>query len=140
MMNTSHDYFSPDSYVPRKQSKAGRPTKRRYLHRIAYTETMRGINDDVPTLLFYAPAALVKDACQYLYKLMQGSVEDITVVPSHSCRVKNGKCYWRTEVQVLGLDENLMSFDSFTLMLVHRIEVICNCKVRHLKLETFLNQ
>lgn len=140
MMNTSHDYFSPDNYVPRKQSKAGRPTKRRYQHRIAYTETMRGINDDIPTLLFYAPAALVKDACQYLYKLMQGSVEDVIVVPSHSCRVKNSKCYWRTEVQVIGLDENLMSFDSFSLMLVHRMEVICNCKVRHLKLETFLNQ
>lgn len=139
-MNTSHDYFSPGNYVPRRQSKAGRPTKRRYLHRIAYTETQRGIKDDIPTLLFYAPASLLIDACGYLYRMMQGSVRDIRVLPSHSCRVKNGKCYWRTEVQVTGLDENLMSFDTFAQILVHRMETICNCKVRHLKLETFLNQ
>lgn len=100
---------------------------------------MRGVKDDIPTLLFYAPFALLKDACQYLYKIMADNVENIEIVPSHSCRVKNGKCYWRTEVQVSGLNEEFLNFQSFALMLVHRMETICNCKVRHLRLETFLN-
>jgi hypothetical protein len=32
-----------------------------------------------------------------------------------------------------------LNFGSFTQMLIHRMQVICNCKIRHLKLETFLN-
>lgn len=113
----------------------------KFLHRIAYTETMRGIRDDVPTLLFYAPFALCKDASQPIADMLipMGRLEDIKIVPSHSCRRKNGKCYWRVEVQVLGLDESLLSFGSLTQMLIHRMEQIGNCKVRHYKTDTFLN-
>lgn len=128
-------------YTPNRQhlKKSGQRSKHPFLHRIAYTETMRGLKDDVPTLLFYAPFALCKDAAQYLYQMMAGSVDDIRIVPSHSCRRRNGKGYWRTEVQVMGLNEEFLNFESFTQMLLHRMEVICNCKIRHLKLETFLN-
>jgi len=125
-------------YVPRRKQK-GRPTPHPYLHRIAYTETMRGLKDDVPTLLFYAPFALCKDTAQYLYKMMVGCVEDIRIVPTHSCRRKNGKGYWRVEVQVIGLDESFLPFSFFTQMLIHRMETVCNCKITHRKLETFLN-
>lgn len=126
------------AYVPRRKQKR-RPTPHPYLHRFAYTETMRGIKDDIPTLLFYAPFALLRDACQYLYKMLASQVRDIKILSSHSCRRKNGKCYWRMEVQVFGLNNEFLNFESFTQMLVYRMETICNCKVRHLKQETFLN-
>lgn len=133
------NYFFLHGYVHRRKNDAGRPSARKYLHRIAYTETMRGLKDDIPTLLFYAPFALCKDVAQYLYRILKGNLKNIEVVPSHSCRRKNGKCYWRTEVQVFELNEELINFESFTQMFVHRMEVVCNCKVRYLRLETFLN-
>ena len=125
-------------YVPKRKQK-GRPTPHLYLHRFAYTETMRGLKDDIPTLLFYAPFALLKDACQYLCKMMSDSIGDIKIIRSHACRIKNGKQYRRVEVQIIDLDEQLMSLKSFTQMLIYRMQVICNCKIRYLKLETFLN-
>lgn len=133
------NYFFLHGFVPRRKSKAGRPSFRKYLHRIAYTETMRGVKDDVPTLLFYAPFALCRDVAQHIYQVLRGNLKNIKVVPSHSCRRKNGKCYWRTEVQVFELNEELINFESFSQMFVHRMETICNCKIRYLKLETFLN-
>lgn len=129
-------------YTPNRsgiQKKHRNLSKYKYLHRFAYTETMRGIKEDIPTLLFYAPSSLLRDACQYLYKMMAGNLEDIKILTSHSCRRKNGKGYWRTEVQVFGLNEEFFSFESFTQMLLHRMETICNCKIRHYRLETFLN-
>ena len=62
-------------YIPNRQHKspAGRPTPHRYLHRIAYTEAMVGMNDDIPALLFYgAPFALLRDVCQHLFKIYFG--------------------------------------------------------------------
>ena len=56
--------FAP--YFPNRQhkKKLGRPTPYKYFHRIAYTETERGLHDEIPTLLFYgAPFALVGDVC-----------------------------------------------------------------------------
>ena len=35
---------------------------------------MSGLKDDIPTLLFYAPFALLKDTCEYLCRMMTGSV------------------------------------------------------------------
>nr|DAP41593.1 MAG TPA: hypothetical protein [Caudoviricetes sp.] len=139
-MKRRYDYLGM-KYTPNRQhlKASGQRSKHAFIHRIAYTETMRGIRDDIPTLLFYAPLALCNDAAQYIYDILKNHVEDIRVVPSHSCRVKNGTCYWRTEVQVIGLNTELLNFESFTRMLIHRMQVICNCKIRHLKLETFLN-
>lgn len=110
-----------------------------YMHRIAYTETVSGLRDDVPTLLFHAPFTLIKDACQYLYTVMNGKVRDMRISNEHSCRVKNGKCYRRVAVQIIGLDEQFISLKEFTAMLVSYMMRICNCKVRHYRLETFLN-
>ena len=125
-------------YVPRRTRRT-KPTPHPYLHRIAYTETVRGLHDEIPTLLFHAPFALLKDACEYLYKMMADRMSNIRVIQEHSCRRKNGKCYWRVAVQIIGLDEQFMSLGEFTKMLVHRMTSICNCKVRHYRLETFLN-
>lgn len=109
------------------------------LHRFAYTETMSGLKDDIPTLLFYAPFVLLKDTCEYLCRMMTGSVEDMIITPSHGCRRKNGKIYWRQEVQIIGLDTEFLTMESLSQMIVHRMETICNCKIRHYRLETFLN-
>lgn len=128
-------------YVPNRKniSKAGRHSKHNFLHRFAYTETMRGLDDEIPTLLFYAPFELLRDVCSYFYPLMSGRVKDLRISESHSCRRKNGKNYWRTEVQIIGLDEQFISLTEFTRMLVHKCKTICNCTVRHYRLETFLN-
>lgn len=100
---------------------------------------MRGLNEEIPTLLFYAPFALIKDACQCIFKMMAGKVKDLRISHEHSCRRKNGKCYWRVAVQVIELDEQFISLREFALVLVHRMGRTCNCKVRHYRLETFLN-
>ena len=111
----------------------------RMRHRFAYTGTMGGRSDDIGALLFYAPFALLKDTCEYLCRMMTGSVEDMIITPSHSCRRKNGKIYWRQEVQIIGLDTEFLTMESLSQMIVHRMETICNCKIRHYRLETFLN-
>ena len=129
-------------YIPNRkgiQQRHRNLSKYRMLHRFAYTETMSGLKDDIPTLLFYAPFALLKDTCEYLCRMMAGSVEDMIITPSHSCRRKNGKIYWRQEVQIIGLDTDFLSMESLSQMIVHRMETICNCKVRRYRLETFLN-
>lgn len=128
-------------YVPNRQNKkkAGRPTPYPYMHRFAYCETMRGLNDDIPTLLFLAPFELVRDACSHLCKWMDGKVEDLVIRNEHSCRVKNGKCYWRVAVQVIGLDEHFISFREFTEFLVYHMKQICNCTIQRFNLEPFLN-
>lgn len=129
-------------YVPKKRLKRERSpfvSTHNYLHRIAYTETVRGLRDDIPTLLFHAPFALLKDTCQHLYKAMDGKVKDLRIRYDRSCRVRNGKCHRRVAVQIVGLDEHFISLREFTLMLVSHIERICNCTVRHYRLETFLN-
>ena len=140
-MSNNRHIFSP--YIPnlrdRKKDK-GRPIIHEYLHRIAYTETMRGNEDEIPTLLFYgAPFALLKDACCHIHKTMCGNVRDLKIKSEHSCRHKNGKCYWRYAVSVIDLNEHFISFKEFTLLLIAHIRNICNCAIRHYRLETFLN-
>lgn len=140
-MSNNRHIFSP--YIPnlrdRKKDK-GRPIIHEYLHRIAYTETMRGNEDEIPTLLFYgAPFALLKDACCHIHKMMCGNVRDLKIKLEHSCRHKNGKCYWRYAVSVIDLNEHFISFKEFTLLLIAHIRNICNCAIRHYRLETFLN-
>lgn len=140
-MSNNRHIFSP--YIPnlrdRKKDK-GRPIIHEYLHRIAYTETMRGNEDEIPTLLFYgAPFALLKDACCHIHKTMCGNVRDLKIKLEHSCRYKNGKCYWRYAVSVIDLNEHFISFKEFTLLLIAHIRNICNCAIRHYRLETFLN-
>lgn len=140
-MSNNRHIFSP--YIPnlrdRKKDK-GRPIIHEYLHRIAYTETMRGNEDEIPTLLFYgAPFALLKDACCHIHKTMCGNVRDLKIKLEHSCRNKNGKCYWRYAVSVINLNEHFISFKEFTLLLIAHIRNICNCAIRHYRLETFLN-
>lgn len=140
-MSNNRHIFSP--YIPnlrdRKKDK-GRPIIHEYLHRIAYTETMRGNEDEIPTLLFYgAPFALLKDACCHIHKMMCGNVRDLKIKLEHSCRHKNGKCYWRYAVSVIDLNAHFVSFKEFTLLLIAHIRNICNCAIRHYRLETFLN-
>ena len=70
-------------YIPNRkgiQQRHRNLSKYRMLHRFAYTETMSGLKDDIPTLLFYAPFALLKDTCEYLCRMMTGSVEDMIIV------------------------------------------------------------
>lgn len=129
-------------YVPNRQRKLkkGRPSPHAYIHRIAYTETMRGIDDDIPTLLFIgAPWMLLRDVCVSLVKMMDGHLKDITLQLEHSCRVKNGKHYWRIAVGIIDLDERLISYSEFVKLLVSKILYVANCSVRHFRLETFLN-
>lgn len=129
--------YIPRNRIVRKNSNS--ISTHAYLHRIAYTETVSGLRDDAPTLLFHAPFALLKDACQYIHKAMGGKVKDLRISNEHSCRRRNGKCYWRVAVQIIGLDESFLSLQEFTLMLISYIKRICNCTVRHYRLETFLN-
>lgn len=111
-----------------------------YVHRIAYTSTFRGVNDDIPTLLFLgAPFALLQDVCTPLCRWMDGAVADITIQREHSCRRKNGKHYWRIAVGIIGLDEYVISYDEFVKLIVNKIKTTANCTVRHYQLETFLN-
>lgn len=129
-------------YIPNRagiQQRHRKLSRYRLQHSFAYTETMRGLRDDIPTLLFNAPFALLKDACEYLCKMMAGSIEDIIIYPSHSCRRKNGKLYWRQEVQIIGLNTEFLTIESLSAMIVHRMEAICNCRIKHYRLEKFLN-
>ncbi len=138
---SSNGYLSLP-YIPNRQNKKklGRPTPHPYLHRIAYTETMRGVYDEIPTLLFYgAPFELLKDACQHIFDIMNGKVGNLIIDHEHSCRVRNGKCYWRVLVKIINLDENFISMDEFVLLLISYMKRICNCTVKHYRLEPFLN-
>jgi hypothetical protein len=129
-------------YMPNTQGEArrGKPLQHAYKHRIAYTMTRRGLQDEIPTLLFIgAPFELLCDACRDIYKMMDGAVCDLTVSYEHSCRVRNGKQYWRVAVGIVGLDERFLSLAEFVTLLVSHIKRICNCVVRRYKTETFLN-
>lgn len=128
-------------YVPNRQNikRNGRTSPHRYIHRIAYTEALRGDNYNEPYLLFQAPFALVKDVCQNIFTMMDGKVRNIIVSNEHSCRVKNGKCYWRVAVQIIGLDEQFLSMREFVFLIISNMKRIANCTVRHYKTETFLN-
>lgn len=135
----NHEYLN-HPYVPNCQNKRqGRPTHRNYLHRIAYTETVRDYDSDKKVLLFHAPFALVKDVCQKVFTMLQGNVGNIIVKNEHSCRVKNGKCYWRVAVEIIGLNENIVSFTEFVLMMISCMRRTANCTIRHYRTETFLN-
>lgn len=138
-MERSYLYFP---YVPNRSNKKkkGRPTPYPYLHRIAYSEDLRGEKDNIPTLLFYgAPFDLLRDVCLYVFNMMNGKVEDLVIDREHSCRWRNGKCYWRTMIQIQGLDEQFISLKDFTSLLITRMKNVCNCSIRHYKLETFVN-
>lgn len=125
-----------DSYIKRPFVPKNRMAK----HRIAYTMLMRGDNFDVPTLLFYgAPFLLVRDVCQTVYKCMSGNVRNLYIAREHSCRFRNGKCYWRIAVTIVGLNEPFMALEEFVRMLVSCMQRLCHCKIRHYRTETFLN-
>lgn len=129
-------------YIPNRQRKLkkGRPSPHAYIHRIAYTETMRGVNDETPTLLFLgAPWCLLRDVCTSLVKMMTGKIGDITLQWERSCRVKNGKHTWRIAVGIINLDERFIGYSEFVKLLVSKILYVANCNVRHFRLETFLN-
>lgn len=109
------------------------------VHRIAYTEALRGNNYDERVLLFQAPFALIKDACQFIFNIMGGNIRNMIINNEHSCRWRNGKCYRRVAVRIIDLNEQFISLSEFTTLLIARIRKICNCKVRHYRTETFLN-
>lgn len=116
------------------------PKMRKEKHRIAYTLLMRGDDFDVPTLLFYgAPFLLVKDTCEKIFKAMAGNVKNLYIDREHSCRFKNGKCYWRIAVTIVGLNTAFLALKEFVLMLVSCMQRLCYCKIRHYRTETFLN-
>lgn len=126
-------------YVPLRKRVGGR--KRRYLYKynIAYAETFRGKDDDIPTLLFLAPLALVQEVCQHLHKLMDGKVRELRVSSERACVERNGKCDRRISVQVEGLDEDFLSLREFGCLMVAKMAKLCHCTVRRYKIETFLN-
>ena len=127
-------------YQPRHTDKRGRPSIHTYTHAIAYTETMRGIDDDIPTMLFIgAPWRLLQDVCTDLCKMMRGKLQDITLRYEHSCRVRNGKNYWRIAVGILGLDEGFISLREFESLIVAKMQRTANCTVKYYKTEPFLN-
>ena len=129
-------------YMPNTQGEVrrGKPLQHAYKHRIAYAITMRGLQDDIPTLLFIgAPFELLRDACRNIYKMMAGNLRDLTVNYEHSCRVRNGKQFWRVAVGIVGLDERFLSLAEFETLFVSHIKRICSCVVRRYKTETFLN-
>lgn len=135
----NHEYLNYP-YIPNRRNKRqGRSTHREYLHRIAYTEMVRDYDSDNKVLLFHAPFALVKDVCQKMFTMMQGNVGNIIIRNEHSCRVKNGKCYWRVAVEIIGLNESFISFKEFVLMLINYMRNLANCIIRHFRTETFLN-
>lgn len=107
--------------------------------RIAYTEIDREDNLAIRTLLFHAPFDLLKATCQKIYKMMDGRIKDIVLRHEHSCRVRNGKCYWRVAVQIIGLDEQFISFKEFVLMLISLMQRMSCCKIKHYRTEPFLN-
>ncbi len=128
-------------YVPNRQNmkRDGRTSPYSFIHRIAYTEAWRGDNYDERVLLFQAPFALVKDVCQFIFNVMDGKIGNLIISNEHSCRHRNGKCYWRVMVQVVRLDEQFISFKEFVFLMIARMKRICNCTVRHYRLETFVN-
>lgn len=129
-------------YVPNRQGAKmrGRVTPYGYLHRIAYTLTMRGANDNTPALLFYgAPFALLKDVCTALLRMMGGRLHNLIIDREHSCRWRNGKCFWRLVIRIDGLDQQFMSLEEFVLLLVSKIKKTCNCTIKRYKLDTFIN-
>lgn len=128
-------------YVPNRENikRDGRTSPYAFLHRIAYTEALRGDNYDERVLLFHAPFALIKDACSFIFRIMNGNIQDMIISNEHSCRRRNGKCYWRVVVQIIGINEQFISFREFTTLLIVHIKKICNCKVRYYKLQTFIN-
>lgn len=116
------------------------PKMRMEKHRIAYTMLMRGDDFNVPTILFYgAPFLLVKDTCEMIYKAMSGYVKNLYIDREHSCRFRNGKCYWRIAVTIVGLNTAFLALKDFLLMLVSCMQRLCYCKIRHYRTETFLN-
>jgi hypothetical protein len=136
----SNDRMLDRPYHPNKAIRQGRKTKHEYLHRIAYTEVVRGLYDEIPTLLFIgAPFELLQDVCSPICRMMQGRVKDITLEWEHSCRCKNGKHYWRIAVGIVGLDEHFISMGEFIKLIVSKMTRTANCTVRHYKTETFLN-
>ena len=128
-------------YVPNRDSikRDGRTSPYAFLHRIAYTEVLRGDNYDERVLLFHAPFALVKDACSLIFRIMNGNIQDMIISNEHSCRRRNGKCYWRVAVRIIGLNESFISFKEFVLMLISYMKKMANCTIRHFRTETFLN-
>lgn len=129
-------------YVPNRVNKRKMPwlVTHNYVHRIAYAEDRRGINDDIPTLLFYgASFELLKDVCTSLFKMMNGKVKNLVIDSENACRWKNGKCYRRTMIMVHGLDEEFIGIKEFFALIVALIKKICNCTVRYYRLETFVN-
>ncbi len=125
--------------VPRK-SKVGRPTVHQCIHRIAYTETVRGYRDEIPTLLFLgAPWFLLQDVCEAVCRMMDGKVKDITLQWEHSCRRKNGKHYWRIAVGIIGLDEAFISMKEFVGLIVSKMTRTAACVVKRFNIEPFLN-
>lgn len=128
-------------YIPNRLNvqRNARTSPYLFRHRIAYTEALRGDDYDEPVLLFHAPFALIKDACQHLFILMDGKIGNMIVRNEHGCRRRNGKCYWRVAVQIFRLDESSISFKEFVHLLISHIRQIANCTVRHYRTETFLN-
>ncbi len=129
-------------YMPNTQGEVrrGRPLQHAYRHRIAYTLAMRGLQDDTPTMLFLgAPFELLRDACRNVHKMMNGTVRDLIVSYEHSCRIRNGKQYWRVAVGIIELNDRFLSLAEFITLFVSHIKRICNCTVRYYKTETFLN-
>ena len=109
------------------------------IHRIAYTDVLRGNHFDERVLLFQAPFALIQDACQFIFNIMNGNIQDMLINNEHSCRWRNGKCYWRVAVEIIGLNESFISFKEFVLMLINCMRNLANCTIRHFRTETFLN-
>lgn len=140
-MTKPNRYLSGPYYPNRSNdTHPGPRAPHKYVHQIAYAETLRGDDYDIPTLLFLgAPFELVRDTCDKVFRMMDGKVKDLLIRNEHSCRVKNGKCYWRVELEIIQLDEQFISLDGFKQIILNVMSKLSNIKVYHYRLSTFIN-
>lgn len=127
-------------YVPATTSPLSH-RKHPYRYHIAYTLQLRG--DDAcqtPYIVLYgAPYELVRDACLDLYRNMNGKVHDLLLSREHSCRYRNGKCYWRIAVCIKDLDEKAITTEGFATLFAAYLRRLCNCTLRRYRVHDFIN-
>lgn len=111
---------------------------RDYHQEIAYTMTMHGDHDEVPTLLFAGAAFLVLQRA-FTFFVKCRIMKRCRLYLHRRYYQRMGKVYTHAVVEMYGYNSQLCTLDNFCLMVENRLKQECWCNVKKFTLNRFVN-
>lgn len=135
------DVFDPvPIFPPRKSVYVGARIKHDYHREIAWSIDYRGVNDDIPTLLYVgAGYTLVKSVFMPMFGKSSLLFSGFKLYRDYYLYQRQKKAWVRIAIELRNFNTDMMSVEDLGNILQRKIQQMCLCNIKYVKLEKLLN-